>query len=100
MKMAIPLILLAAAGCTAADRGVADAKPPVAAPGGGCDTAAAQRYVGQKLVVGLGAQALAASGAADLRVVGPDTVVTMDYRPDRLNVMVDADSRITGFRCG
>ena len=35
-----------------------------------------------------------------VRVVGPDTMVTMDFLPDRLNVEVDAAGAITGLRCG
>jgi len=33
------------------------------------------------------------------RVVGPDTMVTQDFSPDRLNVLVDAQGVITGFAC-
>lgn len=33
------------------------------------------------------------------RVVGPDTMVTEDFRPDRLNILVDAQGVITGFGC-
>ncbi|HYD73323.1 MAG TPA: I78 family peptidase inhibitor [Candidatus Binatia bacterium] len=33
------------------------------------------------------------------RVVGPDTMVTEDFRPDRLNILVDAQGVITGFAC-
>lgn len=40
----------------------------------------------------------AASGA--VRHIRPDTQVTMDYRPDRLNIDIDDSDVITGFRCG
>lgn len=33
------------------------------------------------------------------RVVGPDTMVTEDFRPDRLNILTDAQGVITGFAC-
>lgn len=33
------------------------------------------------------------------RVVGPDTMVTEDFVPDRLNILVDAQGVITGFAC-
>ena len=33
------------------------------------------------------------------RVVGPDTVVTMDFAPGRLNVMVNAQGVVTELRC-
>lgn len=34
-----------------------------------------------------------------VRTIGPDTVVTQDFRPDRLNVMLDAEGRIVDLRC-
>ncbi|WP_298437313.1 I78 family peptidase inhibitor [uncultured Jannaschia sp.] len=50
----------------------------------------------------VGANIAAVSLPADLnhRVVGPDTAVTMDFVPDRLNVLVDRQGRIFGLRCG
>lgn len=39
------------------------------------------------------------SGASSLRVIGPDTVVTADYREDRLNIDIDANRRITRLAC-
>ena len=38
-------------------------------------------------------------GDSHVRVLGPNSAMTMDYRPDRLNVNVDAGNVITGFRC-
>lgn len=35
-----------------------------------------------------------------VRHIRPDSQVTMDFRPDRLNVHVDAAGLITEFRCG
>ncbi|MBF9031333.1 hypothetical protein HKCCE3408_13095 [Rhodobacterales bacterium HKCCE3408] len=37
---------------------------------------------------------------APMRVVGPDTAVTLDFRPDRLNFVLDEDDRIVGVECG
>lgn len=34
------------------------------------------------------------------RVYGRDDAVTMDYRPDRLNVVVGADGRVERVTCG
>ena len=34
------------------------------------------------------------------RVIRPGQPVTMDYNPLRLNVLLDADDRIVGARCG
>jgi hypothetical protein len=33
------------------------------------------------------------------RVIAPDSMVTEDFRPNRLNIMVDAEGVITGFGC-
>jgi len=34
------------------------------------------------------------------RVIRPGQPVTMDYNPLRLNILLDADDRIVGLRCG
>lgn len=34
------------------------------------------------------------------RRLAPDTVVTMEYRPDRLNLLVDEHDVVTGVRVG
>ncbi|WP_438990638.1 I78 family peptidase inhibitor [Lentibacter sp.] len=35
-----------------------------------------------------------------VRIVGPNSAVTTDLRPERLNVKIDSSERITGFSCG
>lgn len=35
-----------------------------------------------------------------VRVLGPDSAATMDYRADRVNVIIDGDSIVTEVRCG
>ncbi len=39
------------------------------------------------------------SGAASIRWLTPGMAVTMDYRPDRLNVHIDDKARYTRFDC-
>ncbi len=50
----------------------------------------------------LGSNIAAVTLPADLndRVVGPDTVVTTDYVPGRLNIETNADGMIIGLSCG
>lgn len=36
---------------------------------------------------------------AGARVIRPDSIVTQDFRQDRLNIDVNAEGTITGFRC-
>lgn len=35
-----------------------------------------------------------------VRVIGPDTAVTLDHRPDRLNFDVDKNGKVLGVHCG
>ena len=35
----------------------------------------------------------------DVRYLRPNTQMTMDFRPDRLTIEIDASDVITGFRC-
>jgi hypothetical protein len=61
------------------------------------DPCAAQDYTSL-----LGSNIAAVTLPADLndRVVGPDDVVTQDFRPDRLNIETNADGLIIGLSCG
>lgn len=40
------------------------------------------------------------SRAGILNPIGPASIVSRDYRADRLRVFADADNRITAVRCG
>ncbi len=35
-----------------------------------------------------------------LRIYGPDQMITMDYRPDRMNIVLDEDDIVVEVRCG
>ena len=72
-------------------------------PGDGAASCAADRLqplIGQPASEELGAQALRRSGARALRWIRPGDMVTMDYRPDRLNVHLDSRGRVERFVCG
>lgn len=97
-------LALALGGCT-----------PVAAPGDqvwGADVVPKSRdtanrcrpdgldaFRGRQAVKAVTDEARRRSGASYLRVIGPETVVTADYREDRLNINVDAAGRITSLVC-
>lgn len=49
-------------------------------------------------LIGQNAHALPLPG--NVRVIGPDTIVTFDYRPDRLNLATDNNGTITRAYCG
>lgn len=74
--------------------------PPAAAettPSCGADKLVS--YVGSKASDEVVAKIRKASGAEAIRVIGPDSAVTMDFRPDRLNVSTDANGIIKAFHC-
>ena len=57
-------------------------------------------FAGQSATADLGSRLLSASGAKTLRWVPKGGVVTMDFRPDRLTVQLDADNKVETARCG
>lgn len=86
-------IILPIAGCAATPE-----HPPRLAER--CDVAPLQSMTGQAATAELAADAMRRVGARTVRWKTPNGAVTMDYRPDRLNISVDADNRVTGFDCG
>lgn len=86
----------------------ADTMPPQADPVatslppsmGACNADAVQSLVGQASSEAITEQARVDSGAASVRVLSPGDAATMDYREDRLNIMLDADGVIESVRCG
>lgn len=92
---------LALAACTtAAAEEDAPAVPIRVAPEGACDASGLQDHIGHTATAESGAILLRESGARTLRWIPPDSAVTMDYRPDRLNVGYDRDMKITRISCG
>lgn len=92
------LTALPLAACTTAN---ADGEAPPAPPaGGGCDAAPAQYHIGHDATAQMGAAILKDSGAATLRWGPPNSVWTMEYRADRVNVKYDENSKITEITCG
>ncbi|WP_163847568.1 I78 family peptidase inhibitor [Pseudooceanicola aestuarii] len=60
-----------------------------------CQGNGAAALIGQPLE----AEAIA-NRAGAVRVIEPDTVVTMDHVPSRLNLYIDGNDRITRVTCG
>ena len=65
-----------------------------------CNADRAQSLVGRAGTTELGVEAQRLTGARGLRWIQPGQAVTMDFRPDRLNIELDAQNRITAIRCG
>ena len=79
----------------AGDEGNGDPAPD----GDRCGAGKVAKYVGDEATPDVRARITADVGHTRIRWVGPDTIVTMDYSPERLNVTMDADDVITGANC-
>jgi peptidase inhibitor I78 family protein len=65
-----------------------------------CDAAKAKSLVGRKRSPKVEAEALRLTGAGSVRWIPMGAMVTMDYRPDRLNLHLDRKGRIVRVNCG
>jgi hypothetical protein len=88
---AIPL-----AACTVTPSG----QPGTGDPVGACSNDDMDRFNGQPASQDLGAQMLRQSGARSIRWVPKGAVITMEFSPDRLTVMLDGSNRVESARCG
>jgi len=67
---------------------------------GRCNAAAGQSFLGQRATPEVGQRLLAATGARVLRQLPPNSVMTMDYSEDRLNIFHDENLVIERITCG
>jgi hypothetical protein len=65
-----------------------------------CNAKKATGLVGKPASEALGREALRLSGAGTIRWIRPGTLVTMDYRSDRLNIHLDTNDRVSDVTCG
>jgi hypothetical protein len=98
------LVLLAAACAPPTEDKAAEepAPDPVAAAPQTREEATAQDTCGAAAYRAMIGTALAATtfpATPNIRVIQPDTMVTQDFRADRLNVIVDASGNITALEC-
>ncbi|MBB3763622.1 I78 family peptidase inhibitor [Sphingomicrobium lutaoense] len=98
MRLTLPLIALAVAGCVPAEP--VESTPPERGTGLTCNDEGLSAYIGREATAELGAEMMKAAGAGALRWVPKGAMVTMDYRTDRLNVHLDEKNRITRLNCG
>ena len=76
-------------------------EPPVMGQSGSlCRSGDYSRFHGRSRSDALEAELKRASGAQVIRWVPPGTMVTMDYREDRMTVKLDAQNRILSASCG
>ena len=60
------------------------------------DTCGAAQY---RDLVGQNFAAVSLPAGNNIRIVQPDTIVTQDFSPQRINMIVGADGIITAFEC-
>jgi len=65
-----------------------------------CDAAAAQFAVGKPASPALLEQARVKAGAQTARLLGPNDMVTLEYRSDRLNLNTDQAATVNRVTCG
>ena len=97
IRIALPLLGLAAAACTQEAR---PETPPAAVPGVECNANNLQALIGQKRSEALTAEAKRLSGANVVRYLTPGMMVTMEFRADRLNLHLGTDGKVGSARCG
>ena len=69
--------------------------------GTNCDAGAVEQYVGERFAEDLRKRIVEAAGASAARVNEQGDMVTMDYRPDRLNIVLEPGTRnIAELKCG
>jgi hypothetical protein len=70
------------------------------AAGGACNATPVAWAVGQQAEQDVMGRVWRESGAGLIRPIGPGQAVTRDFRPDRVNVEIDAKNTITRVSCG
>ncbi|MCD0505683.1 I78 family peptidase inhibitor [Bordetella petrii] len=110
IRKLIPVFLvagLAACGTSGTQRGASDTSATgttgaasSATPAQDCNAQPVQNLVGQAYSDSVGKDAQSASQSTQLRVLRPGQVMTMEYNPARLNIILDASGNISALRCG
>lgn len=75
-------------------------QPGAGDPVGACRNEGLAQFVGQPASQDRGARMLAQSGARTIRWVPKGAIITMEFSPDRLTVMLDGSNRVESARCG
>lgn len=95
MRKLIGLAILPLAACAA----VAAQESPVVGAGE-CRNEGLERFTGEPATAEVAAEMMRVSGARALQWIAQGTMVTMEFRADRLRVNLDASNRIERARCG
>lgn len=92
----IPLATLSVAACST----TADAVPARAGEGVMCTTDQVGQFVGQPATQNVAIRIQSATGARVFRWLPKGMMVTMEYRGDRVNAVLDEANQIESVRCG
>lgn len=65
-----------------------------------CDAQPVQKLIGTKLTTSVENQIKQASSSSKTRVLKPGEVMTMEYDPRRINLILDEQGALTALRCG
>lgn len=88
----LPALVLSLAACT-----TAPSTPPTST---GCNADAIHAFVGQVATPDVVEAARKAAGAELVRALKPNQPATMDYRAERINILLDDDNTIVRATCG
>jgi len=98
LLLSLAALAVVLAACSAArDTRSADADANAAA---GCDASKVDYLIGENVSGYIERKAMKESGAEDVRVLKPDSVVTMDFNARRLNIHTDPGKVIIKLACG
>ncbi|MEZ5956983.1 MAG: I78 family peptidase inhibitor [Hyphomonadaceae bacterium] len=89
-------VALTACGPTTTPATEAPQAPANAAEATAQDTCGAAQYAS---LVGSNFAAVTLPAGANIRIIQPDTMVTQDFSPERLNMITDANGIITSLEC-
>ncbi|HEY0295838.1 MAG TPA: I78 family peptidase inhibitor [Bordetella sp.] len=70
------------------------------APSKDCDAQPVQNMLGQAYGDSVGESVRQRSGSNAVRLLKPGQVMTMEYNPARINIILDAKGAIEALRCG
>jgi hypothetical protein len=73
---------------------------PMFSDGKSCDAQPVQKMIGTKLTGSVEDQIKQASSSSKTRVLKPGEVMTMEYDPHRINLILDGQGALTALRCG
>lgn len=94
----VPFLPLLAA-CATIDPPASDAEQRGAA-GSACRSSNYNQFAGRPASADLGGEIMRASGAGTLQWIPHGTMVTMEYRADRVRVWLNEQNRVARVNCG